>query len=87
MQTIKNDSDLAYTNAIIEEKNKAIDELYNETKEMNILFVEVNKLIQYQGVEIDSISTNIQKVNHNIKDGIEQLHKAEVEQNKWCLLF
>ena len=65
------------TDAIIEERNKKIQELYTEMKELNGLFQLVDEHVTQQAPLIDDIATNISETKANCKEGAKQIKIAD----------
>ena len=69
-------------NIIINERNKEIQEIHTQMKDVNEIFNKLNILVLTQNESIDHIANNITIADKHVKDGTKDLEKAEKSASK-----
>lgn len=68
--------------AYVENKHNDIVRLTESIKELHQLFVDLATLVDNQDELIDDIETNCRKASEYVEKGVENLHKANIQQKK-----
>mmetsp|Transcript_5242 Transcript_5242/g.11478 ORF Transcript_5242/g.11478 Transcript_5242/m.11478 type:complete len:273 (-) Transcript_5242:828-1646(-) len=71
------DNAIAYNEALIEERDHGIAEIARQIGEVNEMFQDLAVLINDQGVQIQTIESNITATAERTKEGTRELVKAE----------
>ncbi|XP_044479740.1 syntaxin-22-like isoform X2 [Mangifera indica] len=74
------DNEIAFNEAIIEEREQGIKEIQEQIGEVNEIFKDLAMLVHEQGVMIDDISSNIESSHSATVQGTSQLVKASKTQ-------
>ncbi|KAL4565792.1 hypothetical protein LXL04_029898 [Taraxacum kok-saghyz] len=85
------DNEIAFNEAIIEERDQGIQEIQNQIGEVNEIFKDLAVLVHEQGTMIDDIGSNIENSHAATLQGKSHLAKASKTQRSnssmTCLLF
>ncbi|XP_076914348.1 syntaxin-22-like [Bidens hawaiensis] len=85
------DNEIAFNEAIIEERDQGIQEIQNQIGEVNEIFKDLAVLVHEQGAMIDDIGSNIENSHAATARGKSHLLKASKAQKSnssmTCLLF
>ncbi|KAL8238709.1 hypothetical protein R6Q59_015276 [Mikania micrantha] len=85
------DNEIAFNEAIIEERDQGIQEIQNQIGEVNEIFKDLAVLVHEQGTMIDDIGSNIENSHAATAQGKSHLLKASKTQKSnssmTCLLF
>ncbi|KAK1418980.1 hypothetical protein QVD17_28134 [Tagetes erecta] len=85
------DNEIAFNEAIIEERDQGIQEIQNQIGEVNEIFKDLAVLVHEQGAMIDDIGSNIENSHAATAQGKSHLAKASKAQKSnssmTCLLF
>ncbi|XAR70656.1 hypothetical protein NMG60_11027575 [Bertholletia excelsa] len=85
------DNEIAFNEAIIEERDQGIQEIQQQIGEVNEIFKDLAVLVHEQGVMIDDIGSNIEGSHAATAQGKSQLTKASKTQKSnsslTCLLL
>ncbi|XP_076881916.1 syntaxin-22-like [Bidens hawaiensis] len=85
------DNEIAFNEAIIEERDQVIQEIQNQIGEVNEIFKDLAVLVHEQGAMIDDIGSNIENSHAATAQGKSHLLKASKAQKSnssmTCLLF
>ncbi|MFS7926706.1 putative target SNARE coiled-coil domain, syntaxin domain, syntaxin/epimorphin [Helianthus anomalus] len=85
------DNEIAFNEAIIEERDQGIQEIQNQIGEVNEIFKDLAVLVHEQGTMIDDIGSNIENSNAATAQAKSHLVKASKTQRSnssmTCLLF
>ncbi|XP_076884612.1 syntaxin-22-like [Bidens hawaiensis] len=85
------DNEIAFNEAIIEERDQGIQEIQNQIGELNEIFKDLAVLVHEQGAMVDDIGSNIENSHDATAQGKSHLLKASKAQKSnssmTCLLF
>ncbi|KAL7610443.1 syntaxin-22 [Lactuca sativa] len=85
------DNEIAFNEAIIEERDQGIQEIHNQIGEVNEIFKDLAVLVHEQGAMIDDIGTNIENSHAATSQAKSHLAKASKTQRSnssmTCLLL
>jgi syntaxin 7 len=85
------DNEIAYNNALAEEREREICKIEQEINEINEIFSDLNKLVRGQQEAIDVVESNIETAGMETSKGEEQLPRAALTQESSssmkCLLL
>ncbi|KAF5460353.1 hypothetical protein F2P56_020231 [Juglans regia] len=85
------DNEIAFNEAVIEEREQGIQEIQNQIGEVNEIFKDLAVLVHEQGAMIDDIGSNIESSQAATSQGKSQLVKASKTQRSnsslACLLL
>lgn len=76
------DSQIRHNEAIIQERDRGIQEIQNEIGEVNEIFADLAVLVQQQGGMIDDIEANVVSAAGRTGEAVVELRKAERNQRK-----
>ena len=80
-------------NNLVQNKNKAIDNIHKKTLLINQISKEVNMITHTQEMKLNDVENNIQNVQENTKEAFQTLLKTAKEDKKnkisncWIILF
>ena len=66
----------------LESREREINEIVRSISDLNLVFKELAQMVSEQGSVIDRIDYNVEHTQIKVKDGLEQLKKAERYQRK-----
>ncbi|GAB4821961.1 hypothetical protein N2152v2_009007 [Parachlorella kessleri] len=85
------DNELVFNEAIIEEREHAINEISGQIGEVHQIFQDLAVLVNDQGEQLNDIEANITRAAERTGDATVQIQKAERLQRKtrntWCFLM
>ena len=87
-QTLYNEvstEEIEYMSNVIQERDREINIINKDIKEINEIYRELATLVDSQGEHIDSISNNLEACCEKTKNGLEEIKKAEKKQYR-CLI-
>lgn len=77
-------NDIHVNNAIIEERNSHMEQLYKDTIMINEIYTDLALLVQQQGENINIIADNIEHCVIQTEEAIQELEKTSTLQKKRC---
>lgn len=85
-----NERDLQYHQYLLEQRSQGIDQLSSGVQDVNVIFKDLNNLIQQQGEQLDTIEDNlIISTNNNqfAHQELIKLDKYQKRKGKWCFML
>ncbi|XP_062506961.1 syntaxin-7-like [Corticium candelabrum] len=90
-QLLRQDDDIEFQQALIEEREENIKKIETEILEINEIFRDIGTLVHEQGEQIDLIEANITTTKTRVEEGNQQLKSAAKHQKsartKMCILL
>ena len=75
---------VATNDALLDERNAAIERIAHESEELRQLFADLAPLVAVQTPAVETIAMAAQRAADRTKLGLDELRKAEEEQAKGC---
>ena len=75
---------VATNDALLDERNAAIERIAHESEELRQLFADLAPLVAVQTPAVETIAMAAQRADDRTKLGLDELRKAEEEQAKGC---
>ncbi|CAL5019058.1 unnamed protein product [Urochloa decumbens] len=90
-EVLQLDNEVVYNEAVIEERDQAIQEIHQQIVEVHEIFKDIATLVHAQGVIIEEIDTNIENSAAATKEAKKEVAKADKTQKSnsslLCLLM
>ncbi|MBW0504499.1 hypothetical protein O181_044214 [Austropuccinia psidii MF-1] len=81
-ESLIEDYELDYQDALIEERESEIREIEVGINELNVIFRDLGTIVQEQGGHIDNIESNVQRISTDMRGAVVELNEAHEYQRK-----